>query len=53
MRYLDIPQAVAMAAERSRIRLVQESSSGWQFPQAVAENLGWPDEQFQIRLVSK
>jgi hypothetical protein len=53
MRYLDIPQAVAMAAERSRVRLVQESSSGWQFPQALAENLGWPDEQFQIRLVSK
>jgi len=53
MRYLDMPQAVAMAAERSQVQLVQESSSGWQFPQAVAENLGWPDEQFQIRLVSK
>ncbi|MDT8303475.1 MAG: alpha/beta hydrolase family protein [Sedimentisphaerales bacterium] len=53
MRYLDIPQAVAMAAERSQVRLIQESSSGWQFPQAVAENLGWPDEKFQIRLVSK
>ena len=52
MRYLDIPQAVAMAAERSQVRLYQEDSSGWQFPRDVAENLGWPDEKFQIRIVS-
>ena len=49
MRYLDIPQAVAMAAERSQIRLYQEDSSGWQYPQAVAERLGWPDDKFKIR----
>ena len=49
LRYLDIPQAVAMAAERSQIRLYQEDDSGWRFPQAVAEKLGWPDDRFQMQ----
>jgi cephalosporin-C deacetylase-like acetyl esterase len=49
MRYLDMPQAVAMAAERSQVRLYQEDSSGWQFPQDVAESLDWPNDKFQIR----
>jgi hypothetical protein len=49
MRYLDMPQAVAMAAERSQVCLIQESDLGWQFPQAVAESLDWPDDKFQIR----
>ncbi len=53
MRYLDMPQAVAMAAERSQVCLIQESDLGWQFPQAVAESLDWPDDKFQIRIVSK
>ena len=52
LRYLDIPQAVAMAAERSQIRLYQEDDSGWRFPQAVAERLGWPDDRFQMHIVS-
>ena len=52
LRYLDIPQAVAMATERSQIRLYQEDDSGWRFPQAVAEKLGWPDDRFQMHVVS-
>ncbi|MCP4610786.1 MAG: prolyl oligopeptidase family serine peptidase [Planctomycetes bacterium] len=52
LRYLDMPQAVAMAAEQSQVQLYQEDDSGWQFPQAVAENLGWPDGKFQVRIVS-
>ncbi len=52
LRYLDVPQAVAMAAERSRIRLYQKDDSGWQFPRAVAGKFGWPEEQFQVRTVS-
>jgi hypothetical protein len=52
LRYLDIPQAVAMAAEKSQIRLYQEDSSGWRFPQAVAEKLGWPDDRFQMYTLS-
>jgi cephalosporin-C deacetylase-like acetyl esterase len=53
LRYLDMPQAVAMAVERSQVRLYQEDSSGWKFPRAVAEKLGWPDEKFQIRISSQ
>lgn len=49
LRYLDIPEALTMAAERSQIRLYQEDDSGWRFPQAVAEKLGWPDDRFQMQ----
>jgi len=52
LRYLDIPQAVAMAAERSQIRLYQEDNFGWQFPQAVSKKLSWSKKQLQIRKVS-
>jgi len=52
LRYMDLPQAVAMAAERSRVRLYQENDSGWRFPQAVAEKLGWSEQQFRLYIVS-
>jgi len=52
LRYLDIPQTVAMAAERSQILLCQEENSGWRFPQAVPEKLGWPKDKFQVHIVS-
>jgi dienelactone hydrolase len=52
LRYLDVPQAVAMATERSQIRLYQKGDSGWQFPRAVARKFGWSKEQFQVRTVS-
>jgi dienelactone hydrolase len=48
-RYLDMPQALAMAAERSKIVLYQDDDSGWEYPQAVAKALGWPENQIQIR----
>ena len=52
LRYLDMPQAVAMTAERSRVRLYQKDDSGWQFPQAVANKLGWPEKQLQVLTIS-
>ena len=48
-RYLDMPQAVALAAERSKIVLYQDDDSGWEYSQAVAKNLGWDAKQIQIR----
>jgi hypothetical protein len=48
LRYLDMPQTVAMAGEQSRVRLYQKDDSGWQFPQAVAQKLAWPEKQFQV-----
>jgi hypothetical protein len=48
-RYLDMPQAVAMAAERSQVVLYQDDDAGWEYPQAVAQKLGWDAKQIQIR----
>ncbi len=48
-RFLDIPQAVAMAAERSKVVLYQDDDAGWEYPQAVAKALNWPEKQIQIR----
>jgi len=52
LRYMDLQQAVAMAPERSRVRLYQENDSVWRFPQAVAEKLRWPEQQFRLYIVS-
>jgi hypothetical protein len=48
-RYLDMPQALAMAAERSKIVLYQDDDTGWEYPQSVAKQLGWHAKQIQIR----
>lgn len=50
LRYLDVPQAVAMAAQRSQVRIYQEDDFGWSFPQSVQKSLGWPEGRFQIVL---
>jgi hypothetical protein len=52
MRYLDMPQAVAMVAQRSQVRLIQERDLGWQFPKDVAERLDWPDDKFQLEVLN-
>lgn len=41
LRYLDMPQAVAMATERSRVRIYPQAAKDWEYPQAVARSLGW------------
>ena len=48
LRYLDMPQAVAMAAERSRVRLYDVAPQSWQFPLEVAQQLGWPEGRVEI-----
>jgi len=40
-RYLDMPQAVAMAAERSTVSISSAESDAWRFPLAAAKKLGW------------
>jgi hypothetical protein len=44
-----VPQAVALAGERSQVRLYTENGDNWEFPQAVAAKLGWDEKQIQIR----
>lgn len=53
LRFLDVPQAVALAAERSQVRIYQEGEGGWDYPLAVAAALHWDAGQIQIREVSQ
>ncbi|HEX4149283.1 MAG TPA: acetylxylan esterase, partial [Pirellulales bacterium] len=49
LRYLDLPMAVALAAEHSKVRLYEVQKADWQYPSDVAAKLDWPAKQFQIR----
>jgi hypothetical protein len=41
LRYLDVPQTVAMISEKSSVSICQENEQGWEYPSAVIKNLGW------------
>ncbi|MCL5282826.1 MAG: alpha/beta hydrolase family protein [Planctomycetes bacterium] len=48
LRYLDMPQAVALAAERTSVTLPGQDASAWRFPTSVVESFGWDRQQLQI-----
>jgi hypothetical protein len=48
LRFLDVPEALAMAAERCPVQLFQEKEAGWEFAQTTARKLGWPKNQIQV-----
>ena len=48
LRVLDLPQTATLAAERSQVVIHQAEDGGWEFPAAVAKQLGW-EKQFQLR----
>lgn len=49
LKILDIPQAMAIAAERTEVRVYQKDRTGWEYPQEVAFKLSWEGKQFQVR----
>lgn len=49
LRHLDLPQAVALAAERSEVLLHSADASPWRFAQTVASTLGWGEKRVQVR----
>ena len=49
LRFLDIPQALAMAAERSSVKLIIPQGDNWEFPRAAQHRLGWPENRLQIQ----
>ncbi len=53
LRYLDLPQAVALAAERSQVRMYLSDKSGWDYATDTATKLGWDAKQIQIRALPK
>lgn len=56
LKYLDLPQATAMAAERTRVVIYDDDKAAWKYPQEVSEKLGWGKEKkngLQLRDVPK
>ncbi|QOV92496.1 acetylxylan esterase [Humisphaera borealis] len=52
LQVLDIPTAVAMAAERSKVRIYREQSqpaAAWSYPTDVSLKLGWGNDRVQLR----
>jgi dienelactone hydrolase len=48
LKVLDLPQAVALAAERCPTRLRLRDASGWEFPASVARELRWAPNRFVL-----
>lgn len=44
-RFLDLPEALAMAAERSRVRVGESSAEATDYAAAVADQLNWPRDR--------
>jgi hypothetical protein len=51
MRHLDLPQAVALAAERCRVVLYQPEAKYDPFPAKIAKALSFGDKAFSVRKV--
>lgn len=53
LRFLDMPQALAMAAERAPVWLYQrqDEAGGWDFAQQTAQKLGWPKGRVEARVL--
>jgi hypothetical protein len=49
LKTLDLPAAVALAAERSKVILYQKEQGGWDYPIEVAKKLDWGEKQIQLR----
>ena len=47
-RHLDLPEAIAIAAGRSQVRVYQKQKGGWDFPSTVAGKLDWDRKQFKV-----
>jgi dienelactone hydrolase len=48
LKFMDLPQAVAMAAERSALT-IEGNQERWEFPKLVAKRFGWPEKQLVIK----
>jgi hypothetical protein len=47
LRFLDIPQAAAMAAERQPVRFTNTNPDDWSWTTKAAKQLGWPADRLQ------
>ena len=49
LKVLDLPQTLAIAAERTEVRVYQKERTGWEYPAEIAFKLGWKGQQFQVK----
>ena len=47
LRFLDVPQALAMAAERQPVRVQNSDPTEWTWTTLAARELGWPRDRLQ------
>lgn len=48
LRFLDLPQTVAMAASRSPVKLSKVKPDDWKYPAKVSQQLGWDANRLKI-----
>lgn len=48
LKFMNVPQALAMGADRGQVVLAGESDD-WEFPQAVGKAVGWPAERLSFK----
>jgi dienelactone hydrolase len=49
LKTLDLPAAVAMAAERTRVVIQQKEQGGWEYPRDVAAKMGWGEDRVRVQ----
>tara|TARA_R110002111_G_scaffold262504_1_gene338861 strand:+ start:17367 stop:19481 length:2115 start_codon:yes stop_codon:yes gene_type:complete len=49
LRFLDLPQTVAMAASRCPVTLSHVKPEDWNYPAQVSQKMGWQEKQLQIK----
>lgn len=47
LRFLDVPQAAAMAAERAPLKMTRGNPDDWSWTIKTAQQLGWPRDRLQ------
>lgn len=48
LRYLDIPQALAMVAEKTKVKVIDTKPEDFRWATETAVKLGWPQDQLQF-----
>jgi len=49
LKTADLPQALAIAAERTPVRLYTDAPEAWSYVTGTAKALGWPAKQVELR----
>lgn len=48
LRILELPQAVALAAERGPVQISTPNTDAWMYSREVVESLGWKEDRLEI-----